>query len=138
MFHIAVVLYVTIHVSSVDVIRVAGPSTLRCSVASNVNLTTHVREVPGLKIRGFLPFTIEFSSKIARWNSLFGGKFKFGVWSERAGRVKNDSAEILSCQACKYEGYCTQGCDALYIVKNVFRNVGTVHTDGMASHIIKE
>ena len=54
--------YVNIHVSSVDVIRVADLSTLRCSVTKNINLTTHTRAESGLRIRGFLPFAIEYSS----------------------------------------------------------------------------
>ena len=73
MFHIAIVWYVNIHVSSVDGIQVAGLFTLRCSVGRNVNLTTHPRAVPGLRMRGFLPFTIHYSSKIALWNSLYSG-----------------------------------------------------------------
>jgi hypothetical protein len=77
MFCIAIVWYVNIYVSSVDVIRVAGPSTLRCSVGRNVHSTTHARAMPGVRIRGFLPFTIDYSSKIARWNSLYSGM----LWS---------------------------------------------------------
>ena len=43
MSHVAVVWYVSIDVSTVDVVLVAGPSSRRCSVARNVNLTTHAR-----------------------------------------------------------------------------------------------
>jgi len=60
MFHVAIVWYVNIHVSSVDIIRVAGPSTLRYSVTRNVNLTTHALAMSGLRIRGFLPFSIDY------------------------------------------------------------------------------
>ena len=60
MFHVAVVWYVNIHVSNVDVIRAAGPSAIRCSVARNVNLTTHARAMSGLRLRGFLPFSIDY------------------------------------------------------------------------------
>jgi hypothetical protein len=45
----AIVWFVTIHASSVDVIRVAGKFTLRYSCGRNVNLTTHTRVVPGVK-----------------------------------------------------------------------------------------
>jgi len=76
MFHVAIVWYV-IHVSSVDVIWVAGPFALRCSDGRNVNLTTHARAVPALRIRGFLLFTIDYSSNIALWNSLYSGM----LWS---------------------------------------------------------
>jgi hypothetical protein len=31
--------------------------------------------------------------------------------------MKNDSAEILSCHAGKYEGYCTLGRDGPHIVR---------------------
>lgn len=77
-FHVAIVWYVTIHVSSADVIRVAGrPCTLRCSVGWNVNLTTHARVVPVLRIHGLFPFTVYYSSISALGNSLYSGM----LWS---------------------------------------------------------
>ena len=76
-FPAAIVCFVTIHVSSVDVIRVAAPFTLRYSGGRNVNLTTHTLAIPGLRIHGFLAFTIGYSSKIALWNSLYSGVLWF-------------------------------------------------------------